>query len=121
MSKKEIYQHSGVDHPPYLGTDGQKVFHKIVTYLTERNTWDDAYLELVAAASNHYEIYVRAAMEVRENGATVLTQGGSPKKNPAFDIAGSAFRDFLSFSNKFGLNPLFSHRVNAEILDDSEI
>ena len=121
MSKKAIYQHSGVDHPQFLGIAGQQVFHKIVNYLLERKTWDTCYVELVAAASACYETYIQAAQEVRVHGATVSTQGGALKKNPAVDVAGSAFRDFLSFSSKFGLNPLFAHKVNAEIDDDSEI
>jgi phage terminase small subunit len=43
------------------------------------------------------------------------------KKNPACDVAGSNFRDFMAFSSKFGLNPLFAGKVGAEVEDESEI
>jgi len=121
MKKKQMYQHSGVDHPQYLNITGQTVFHKIVKFLKERSTWDDGYLELVAAAAACYQTYVQAQLEVLERGATVSTSTGVVKKNPACDVAGSNFRDFMAFSSKFGLNPLFAGKVGAEVEDESEI
>lgn len=121
MAKKSIYEHSGVDHPLYLGIDGQRVFHKVVLHLKERCLWNDAYLESVAAAAGSYEIYTTAKKETLEHGVLTTTQGGALKKNPAVDIAGSAFRDFVSFTSKFGLNPLFAGKVAEGIDPDSEI
>lgn len=120
MGENLIYQHSGVDHPLYLTIDGQIVFHKIVTHLLSVGTWSESYLELVASASATYQNYVRAQKEVNENGVTCTTVGGALKKNPAVDVAASAFRDFMAFTNKFGLNPLFSEKV-PQIEEESEI
>ena len=120
MKKSVIYQHSGVDHPLYLTIDGQIVFHKIVTHLLSVGTWSESYLELVASASATYQNYVRAQKEVNENGVTTTTVGGALKKNPAVDVSASCFRDFMAFTNKFGLNPLFSEKV-PQIEEESEI
>jgi P27 family predicted phage terminase small subunit len=103
-----------------LTIDGQIVFHKIVAHLQSVGTWSESYLELVASASATYQNYTRAQQEVNETGVTTLTQGGAIKKNPECDIAASCFRDFMAFTNKFGLNPLFAEKV-PQIEEESEI
>jgi P27 family predicted phage terminase small subunit len=119
---KMPYQHSGIDHPPFLTIDGQTVFHKIVLFLKKNGNWDDAYLEMIAAASATYQNYCLAQKQVNEFGTTTETGAGGLKKNPAVDIASASFRDFMMFSNKFGLNPLFENKVSNKNADDeSEI
>lgn len=116
------YPHSGIDHPLFLTIDGQTVFHKIVLFLKKNGNWDDTYLEMIAAASATYQNYCLAQKQVNEFGTTTETGAGGLKKNPAVDIASASFRDFMTFSNKFGLNPLFENKVSNKNADDeSEI
>lgn len=115
------YPHSGVDHPLFLTVDGQTVFHKIILFLKKNGNWDDTYLEMIAAAAATYQNYCIAQKQVNEYGPTTETGAGGLKKNPAIDIASASFRDFMTFSNKFGLNPLFEGKVKKNEDDDSEI
>jgi P27 family predicted phage terminase small subunit len=116
------YQHSGIEHPLFLTIEGQTVFHKIVLFLKKNGNWDDTYLEMIAAASATYQNYCLAQKQVNEFGTTTETGAGGLKKNPAVDIASASFRDFMTFSNKFGLNPLFENKVSSKNADDeSEI
>ena len=119
---KPPYPHSGIDHPLFLTVEGQTVFHKIILFLKKNGNWDDTYLEMIAAASATYQNYCIAQRQVNEHGPTTETGAGGLKKNPAVDIASASFRDFMTFSNKFGLNPLFENKVsNKGADDDSEI
>jgi len=119
--KRPPYPHSGVAHPLFLTVEGQTVFHKIILFLKKNGNWDDTYLEMIAAAAATYQNYCIAQKQVNEYGPTTETGAGGLKKNPAIDIASASFRDFMTFSNKFGLNPLFEGKVKKNEDDDSEI
>lgn len=119
---KPLYPHSGIDHPLWLQVDGQIVFHKIVLFLKDRGSWNDAYYELVSSAAGSYQNYVSAQKQINELGVIVPTASGDGiRQNPAIPIASSNFRDFMTFSNKFGLNPLFDNKVKTGDNEDSEI
>lgn len=108
--------------PDYLGKTGKAVFKKWREIITERTGWRDEYFEVVAVAAAQYELYEKATEGIQREGATIVHNNGARGQNPWVVIQQSAFKNVLLFSNRFGLNPQYSAKVDLSgAYDDSEI
>ena len=113
MSQTEI--------PKYLGKTGKAVYTKWKDIITARTGWKDEFVEQVALAAAQYELYAQACEKIAIEGGTVTHRNGAIGQNPWVSIQAIAFKNVGTFSNRFGLNPAYSAKVDCFIEDDSEI
>ena len=108
--------------PSFLGKIGKSIFTKWQQIITERSGWRDEFIEIVGLAAGQYELYVEATEKIKKEGGTVTHRNGAIGQNPWVNIQQSAFKNVLTFSNRFGLNPQYSNKVDMSgAIDDSEI
>lgn len=107
--------------PTFLGKTGKVVFAKWRDIIEARTGWKPEFLEQVALAAGQYELYVTACEKIAIEGGTVTHRNGAIGQNPWINIQAIAFKNVMTFSNRFGLNPAYSAKVDCFIEDDSEI
>jgi P27 family predicted phage terminase small subunit len=108
--------------PKYLGEDGAEVFLKWKSILQESGNWKDEHIEIVGLTAKQYELYILASGKIDIESAVIEHKNGTTGQNPWVNVQQAAFKNVLTFSNRFGLNPLFQNKVPVNKQDDdSEI
>lgn len=88
--------------PSGLGTEGAKVWRKVVKELKKVGIVKDIDRYNLIMFCQFWETYLQAQQEVIDNGATVMRESG-PAKNPAYNVMNDSASKLITLSNQLGL------------------
>ncbi len=81
--------------------------------LIERQILTVDHLPLLLAYCNSFSMYLEAEREVSEQGLTVSTPRGGPKKNPSVNVRQDALSAMVRIGSLLGLDPLSMRRMTG--------
>ena len=68
---------------------------------------------LLLAYCNSFSLYLEAELAVAEEGLTVFSAQGGPKKNPTVNVRQDALASMVRIGSLLGLDPLSHRRMSG--------
>jgi P27 family predicted phage terminase small subunit len=90
----------------FLTATGQEIYDRIEAHCKANNILFDIDEFELRMLANSFDLYIRMAAEVNEDGATQSPkEGGWDQVRPEYTVMKNEYQNILKHSSKFGLNP----------------
>ena len=105
----------------YLSKEGKVIFAKIAKYLEEAGFTDDVNSYELSMLANSFDIYAKAAKEVRDEGYQQYNdRSKTMSMTPAYNIMKIEYSNMTKHAPKFGINPVDLKKVVQDQKKDPE-